>query len=37
MRWVGYETYMGEKRNIYRVLVGKLEEKRQTGIPTRKC
>ena len=25
MRWVGHVTHMGEKRGIYRVLVGKPE------------
>jgi hypothetical protein len=28
MRWVGHVTRMGEKRNAYRLLVGKLEGKR---------
>jgi hypothetical protein len=31
MRWVGYVTRMGEKRGIYRVLVGKPVEKRPLG------
>jgi hypothetical protein len=25
MRWVGYEARMGEKKNAYRILVGKPE------------
>jgi hypothetical protein len=32
IRWVGHVTRMGEKRNAYRLLVGKPEGKR----PTRK-
>ena len=28
MRWVGHVACMGEKRDAYRVLVGKHEEKR---------
>ena len=28
MRWAGRMARMGEKRNLYRVLVGKLEETR---------
>jgi len=31
MRWVGHVAYMGEKRNAYRVLVGKREGKRPLG------
>jgi hypothetical protein len=27
MRWVGHVTGMGEKRNAYRILVGKPERK----------
>jgi hypothetical protein len=33
MRWAGHVTYMGEKRNAYRILVGKPEEKRPLGRP----
>jgi hypothetical protein len=29
MRWAGYVARMGEKRNAYRILVGKPEGKRQ--------
>jgi hypothetical protein len=31
MRWAGAVAYMGEKRNAYRILVGKPEGKRLTG------
>jgi len=31
MRWVGHVARMGEKRVVYRVLVGKTEGKRQLG------
>jgi hypothetical protein len=31
MRWVGYAAQMGEKRNVYRLLVGKSEGKRPLG------
>jgi len=33
MRWVGYEASMGERRGVYRVLVGKSEGKKQIGRP----
>jgi len=33
MRWVGYIVCMGERRGIYRVLVGKPEVKRPFGKP----
>jgi hypothetical protein len=33
MKWVGHVTYMGERRGIYRVLVGKAEGKRPLGRP----
>jgi hypothetical protein len=33
MRLAGYVTRMGEKRNVYRLLVGKPEGKRPVGIP----
>jgi hypothetical protein len=36
MRWAGYVARMGEKRNAYRILVGKTEEKRPLGIPKRR-
>jgi hypothetical protein len=31
MRWVGHVACMGERRNMYRVLVGKPEGKRPLG------
>jgi hypothetical protein len=31
MRWAGHVALMGEKRNAYRILVGKPEEKRPLG------
>jgi len=31
MRWVGPVACMGEKRNVYRVLVGKPKGKRPLG------
>jgi hypothetical protein len=36
MRWVGHVTRMGEKRNAYRLLVGKSEGKRPLGRPRRR-
>jgi hypothetical protein len=36
MRWPGHVARMGEKRNAYRVLVGKPEGKRPLGIPRRR-
>jgi hypothetical protein len=33
MRWAGHVARMGEKRNAYRILVGKLEGKRPLGRP----
>jgi hypothetical protein len=31
MRWAGHVARMGERRGVYRVLVGNLEGKRQLG------
>jgi hypothetical protein len=31
MRWAGHVAQMGEKRNVYRLLVGKPEGKRTLG------
>jgi len=31
MRWAGHVARMGESRGVYRVLVGKPEEKRPLG------
>jgi hypothetical protein len=33
MRWAGHVAHMREKRNAYRILVGKLERKRPLGRP----
>jgi hypothetical protein len=33
MRWVGHVARKGEKRNAYRLLVGKFEGKRPLGRP----
>jgi hypothetical protein len=35
MRWVGHVAWMGEKRNVYKLLMGKPEEKRPLGRPRR--
>jgi hypothetical protein len=35
MRWIGHVARIGEKRNAYRSLVGKSEEKRPPGRPRR--
>jgi hypothetical protein len=36
MRWAGHVGRMGEKRNAYRLLVGKPERRRQLGRPKRR-
>jgi hypothetical protein len=36
MRWAGHVARMGEKRNAYRILVGKPEGNRPLGRPGRK-
>jgi hypothetical protein len=36
MRWAGYVARMGEKRNAYRISVGKPERKRPLGKPRRR-
>jgi hypothetical protein len=36
MRWAGHAARMGEKRNMYRLLVGKPEGKRPLGRPRRR-
>jgi hypothetical protein len=36
MRWSGHVELMGEKRNAYRILMGKSEEKRPLGRPRRR-
>jgi len=35
MSWAGHVASMGERRGVYRVLVGKLERKRPLGRPRR--
>jgi hypothetical protein len=36
MRWTGHVARMGEKRNTYRILVGKPQGKRPLGRPRRR-
>jgi hypothetical protein len=36
MRWAGHVARMGEDRDVYRVLMGKPEGKRQFGRPRRR-
>jgi hypothetical protein len=36
MRWAGHVTQMGERRNAYRILVGRSEGKRPLGRPRRR-
>jgi hypothetical protein len=36
MGWSGHVARMGEKRNAYRMLVGKSEDKRPLGRPRRR-
>jgi hypothetical protein len=36
MRWAGYVTRIGEKRNTFRMLMGKPERKRLLGRPRRR-
>jgi hypothetical protein len=36
IRWVGHVARMGEKRNAYRILMGKPEGKRPLGRPRRR-
>jgi hypothetical protein len=36
MRWAGHVARMGEKRNAYRLLAGKPEERRPLGRPRRR-
>jgi hypothetical protein len=37
MRWAEHVARMGEDRKVYKVLVGKPEEKRPLGRPRRRC
>jgi hypothetical protein len=36
MRWAGHVARMGEKRNAYRILVGKPKRKKPLGIQRRR-
>jgi hypothetical protein len=36
LRWVGHVARMGERRGVYRVLVGRPETKRPLGRPRRR-
>ena len=36
MRWAGHVARMGERRDVYKVLVGKSEGKRPLGRPRRR-
>jgi len=36
MRWTGHVAHMGERRSIYRILVGKPKGKRPLGRPRRR-
>jgi len=36
IRWAGHVARMGEKRSVYRVLVGRTEGKRPLGRPRRR-
>jgi len=37
IRWAGHVARMGERRDVYRVLVEKPEGKRPLGRPRRRC
>jgi hypothetical protein len=37
MRWAGHAPRMGEKRHVYRLLVGKPEGRRPLGRPRHRC
>jgi hypothetical protein len=37
MRWAGHVARMGEKRNVYSLLVGKPEGRRPLGRPRHRC
>jgi len=36
MRWEGHVVFMGKRRGVYRILVGKPERKRSLGRPMRR-
>jgi hypothetical protein len=37
MKWAGHVARIGERRGVYRILVGKLEGKRPLGRRRRRC
>jgi hypothetical protein len=37
MTWAGHVARMGERKNVYRILVGNPEGKRPLGRPRRRC
>jgi hypothetical protein len=37
LRWAGHVAHMGERRGVYRILVGKPEGKRPHERPRRRC
>jgi hypothetical protein len=37
MGWAGHVASMGEKRNAYKIFVGKPKGKRSLGRPTSRC
>jgi hypothetical protein len=37
MKWAGHVAQMGEKRNAYRILLGKPEGKRPVGRQRHRC
>jgi hypothetical protein len=37
MRWAGHVARTGEKRGVYRILVGRPEGRRPLGRPRRRC
>jgi len=37
MRWAGHIAHMGERRGVYKVLVGRPEGMRPLGRPRHKC
>jgi len=37
MRWVGHVAHMGQRKGVYRVLVGKPEGKRPLGLQEVGC
>jgi hypothetical protein len=37
MRWLGHVACTGEMRNVYKIVAGKPEGKRQLGRPRHRC